>query len=181
MGTLIGQFPGRVLTPVALEITEHDFKGMQTYEPDTTVWGIGSKQLQEAVVNSFLVPPTHFMRSCHHFLLVGYSGLRRDWIHQHLSKMWNRDSPPGSTLAQPFHYPAFDHKIEGEGLGTFIMAKSRQKGCIQALEFWMFVKQRTCPSLFRTHSQIYLLVERVRNKSTVKKSSEFSPPALVMA
>ena len=34
-----------------------------------------------------------------------------------------------------FHYPAFDHKIEGEGLGIFIRTKSRQKECIQALEF----------------------------------------------
>ena len=126
MGTLISQFPGRVLTPVALEITEHDFKGMQTYEPDTTVWGIGSKQLQEAVVNSFLVPS--FMRSCNHFLLVEVQWPEEGLNSSTTSARCGAGQPSRLCPSPAFHYPAFDHRIERGGLGTFIMAKSRQKG-----------------------------------------------------
>ena len=77
MCTLIGQFPGRILTLVGLG-TEHDFKGMQdmdTYEPDTTVWASGSEQ---PLVQIFSTGQGTV------------SGLRRDWNPQRLSKLWNR-------------------------------------------------------------------------------------------
>ena len=166
MDTLIGQFPGRVLTPVALEITEHDFKGMQTYEPDTTVWGIGSKQLPSS-------PPPHFMRSCNHFLLGGVQwpeeGLNSSTPQQDVEQ-----GQPSRLYPSPaFHYPAFDHKIEGEGLGTFIRTKSRQK-------VYPSTGVRETKSLLLIVQNSSQMVERVRNKST-EKNPEFSPPALVMA